>query len=65
MTSAMTDFDIVNFLFFFFFFFFWGGGGGGNVPRTTTYAVNISQLIRFASVVSDEPSPLIHSRPYS
>ena len=35
------DFDIVNFPFL-----------DGDVPRSTSYGVNISQLIRFASVSS-------------
>ena len=35
------DFDIVNFLFL-----------GGDVPRSTSYRVYISQLIRFARVSS-------------
>ena len=39
MINAMTlKFDIVNFL-------------NGNVPNRPSYGVNISQLIRFASVV--------------
>ena len=37
----MTDFDIVIFLFL-----------DGDVPRSTTYGVNISQLIHFARVSS-------------
>ena len=42
MISAMTfDFDIVNFPFL-----------DGDVPRSTSYGVNISQLIRFARVSS-------------
>ena len=41
MISAMTDFDIVNFP-------FWDGG----IPRSTSYGVYISQLIRFARVSS-------------
>ena len=35
------DFDIVNFLFL-----------DGDVPRSTSYGVNISQLIRFAQASS-------------
>ena len=41
MISAMTDFDIVNFPFL-----------DGDVPRSTSYGVYISQLIRFARVSS-------------
>ena len=41
MISAMTDFDIVNFPFL-----------DGGVPRSTSYGVDISQLIRFARVSS-------------
>ena len=39
MTSAMTDFDIVNFLFL-----------NGDVPRRASYGVYISQLFRCARV---------------
>ena len=41
MISAMTDFDIVNFPFL-----------DGDVPRSTSYGVYISQLVRFARVPS-------------
>ena len=41
MVSAMTDFDIINFPFL-----------DGDVPRSTSYGVYISQLIRFARVSS-------------
>ena len=41
MISAMTDFDIVNFPFL-----------DGDVPRSTSYGIYISQLIRFARVSS-------------
>ena len=41
MISAMTDFYIVNFPFL-----------HGDVPRSTSYGVYISQLIRFARVSS-------------
>ena len=41
MISAMTDYDIVNFPFL-----------DGDVPRSTSYGVYISQLIRFARVCS-------------
>ena len=41
MISAMTDFDIVNFPFLV-----------GDVPRSTSYGVYISQLIKFARVSS-------------
>ena len=41
MISAMTAFDIVNFSFL-----------DGDVPRSTSYGVYISQLIRFARVSS-------------
>ena len=41
MISAMTDFDIVNFSFL-----------DGDLPRSTSYGVYISQLIRFARVSS-------------
>ena len=44
------DFDIVNFPFFFFFFFFFDFG---DVPRSTSYGVYISELIRFARVSSN------------
>ena len=42
MISAMTDFDIVNFPFL-----------DGDVPRSTSYGVYISQLIRVCSHVAD------------
>ena len=41
MISAMTDFDIVNFPFL-----------DGDVPRSDSYGVYFSQLIRFARVSS-------------
>ena len=41
MINEMTDFDIVNFPFL-----------DGDVPRSTSYGVYISQLIRFARVSS-------------
>ena len=41
MISEMTDFDIVNFPFL-----------DGDVPRSTSYGVYISQLIRFARLSS-------------
>ena len=42
LIKGMTDFDIVNFPFL-----------DGDVPRSTSYGVYISQLIRFARVSSD------------
>ena len=41
MINGMIDFDIVNFSFL-----------DGDVPRSTSYGVHISQLIRFARVSS-------------
>ena len=41
MISAMTDFDIVNFPFL-----------DGDVPRSTSYGIYISQIIRFTRVSS-------------
>ena len=41
MINEMTDFDIVNFPFL-----------DGDVPRSTSYGVYLSQLIRFARVSS-------------
>ena len=46
-TVWTTCFCVSVFFFFFFFFFF-----DGNVPRSPSYGVYISQLIRFARVCS-------------
>ena len=44
------DFNTVNFLYFFLFYFIFFGGGGSF--RSTSYGVDISQVIRFARISS-------------
>ena len=51
MISAMTDFDIVNFPFL-----------DGDVPRSTSYGVYISQLIRYVRVSSHVDDFNVHNK---